>query len=87
MLLLHLNVAFVGAEESDGLDWLTRYKIVKGICEGLNYLHGGMEECIFHLDLKPANILLDENMVPKIADFGLSTRTRTHITRNCKGTE
>jgi serine/threonine protein kinase len=36
---------------------------------GLLYLH---ENRIVHLDLKPANILLDDNMVPKIADFGLS---------------
>ena len=64
------------ADGSSGHDWKARYKIIKGICCGLRYLH---EECrckfsasIIHLDLKPANILLDDNMVPKIADFGLS---------------
>lgn len=76
------------ADESSGLDWCTRYRIIRGTCFGLHYLH---EECksqlnasIIHLDLKPANILLDDNMVPKIADFGLSkildmgkTQTRT----------
>uniref|UniRef100_A0A287JU77 Uncharacterized protein n=1 Tax=Hordeum vulgare subsp. vulgare TaxID=112509 RepID=A0A287JU77_HORVV len=50
-------------------EWGTCYKIIKGICEGLQYLH---ENLIVHLDLKPANILLDNNMSPKIADFGLS---------------
>nr|CAB3493836.1 unnamed protein product [Digitaria exilis] len=57
------------ADASEGLDWLTRYQIIKEICEGLHYLH---QQKIVHLDLKPANILLDHNMVPKIADFGLS---------------
>ncbi|XP_066377026.1 cysteine-rich receptor-like protein kinase 41 isoform X5 [Miscanthus floridulus] len=62
------------SDESSGLDWPSRYKIIKGICCGLHYLH---EECqnnasVIHLDLKPANILLDDNMEPKIADFGLS---------------
>ncbi|KAG2589584.1 hypothetical protein PVAP13_5NG372100 [Panicum virgatum] len=52
-----------------GLEWKTRYRIIKGICEGLHYLHS---EQIVHLDLKPANILLDDHMEPKIADFGLS---------------
>ena len=52
-----------------GLDWSSRFKIIKGICEGLKYLHG---VGVTHLDLKPDNILLDEEMVPKIADFGLS---------------
>lgn len=50
---------------------------------GLNYLHAGLKNPIFHLDLKPANILLDKNMVPKIADFGLSrlfSSTHSHVT-------
>ncbi|KAJ1274385.1 hypothetical protein BS78_05G057900 [Paspalum vaginatum] len=56
-------------DSSQGLEWRTRYQIIKGICKGLHYLH---QQHIVHLDLKPANILLDYNMVPKIADFGLS---------------
>lgn len=55
-------------DASCGLDWIKSYQIIKGICEGLHYLH---QNHIVHLDLKPANILLDDNMVPKIADFGL----------------
>nr|WDY61369.1 WTK6-vWA [Triticum aestivum]WDY61370.1 WTK6-vWA [Triticum aestivum] len=58
--------------ECDGLEWHTRYKIIKGTCEGLKYLHEEFKEPIYHLDLKPDNILLDENMVPKLADFGSS---------------
>ena len=57
------------ADSSRGLDWKTCYQIIKGIWEGLHCLH---RKKIVHLDLKPANILLDCNMVPKIADFGLS---------------
>ncbi|XP_062198301.1 receptor like protein kinase S.2-like [Phragmites australis] len=78
------------SDETCGLDWHIRYKIIKGICEGLNYLHNGSKDNhMYHLDLKPANILLDENMVPKIADFGLSRlfgTTQTHITKNFAGT-
>ncbi|KAG2547033.1 hypothetical protein PVAP13_9KG529060 [Panicum virgatum] len=54
---------------SCGLEWRIRYQIIKGICDALHYLH---EKRIVHADLKPANILLDDNMLPKIADFGLS---------------
>ncbi|EMS58419.1 G-type lectin S-receptor-like serine/threonine-protein kinase SRK [Triticum urartu] len=53
------------------IDWATRFKIIKGICQGLLFLHK-LDIPIIHMDLKPENILLDENMVPKIADFGLS---------------
>lgn len=77
------------ADESSGLDWNTRYSIIRAICEGLKYLHEG-ERPTYHLDLKPGNILLDMNMVPKLADFGLSRIFRenftTRVTPNHYGT-
>lgn len=54
---------------SHGDEWQIRYKMIKGICHGLQYLH---KERIIHLDLKPENVLLDAYMEPKITDFGLS---------------
>ena len=60
------------ADKCNVLDWQTRYKIIKGACEGLKYLHEGFKEPIYHMDLKPDNILLDENMMPKLTGFGLS---------------
>ena len=60
------------ADDFYELGWHVRFKIIKGICEGLKYIHDELEEPIYHLDLKPDNILLDKDMVPKIADFGLS---------------
>jgi len=60
------------SDESTGFNWPIRYRIIKGICEGLKYLREGFEYPIMHFDLKPDNILLDKDMVPKIADFGLS---------------
>ncbi|CAO2143883.1 unnamed protein product, partial [Urochloa humidicola] len=76
-------------DEFGGPDWCTRYNIIKGTCEGLNYLHNGNSKPIYHLDLKPDNILLDENMVPKLADFGMSKMLgvdHTWTTKNCAGT-
>ncbi|KAM3215255.1 hypothetical protein ACQJBY_067310 [Aegilops geniculata] len=57
-------------DELRGLEWNTRYKIIRGICEGLYHLH--KEKQIYHMDMKPDNILVDNDMVPKITDFGLS---------------
>ncbi|PWZ38593.1 G-type lectin S-receptor-like serine/threonine-protein kinase [Zea mays] len=54
------------------LDWPTHFQIIKGIAEGLLYLHKLSGLHIIHGDLKPSNILLDTNMKPKISDFGLS---------------
>ncbi|XP_037438969.1 receptor-like protein kinase ANXUR2 isoform X1 [Triticum dicoccoides] len=56
-------------DASCGLEWRQRYQIIIGICNGLYYLH---QKHIVHLDLKPENILLDDHMMPKITDFGLS---------------
>lgn len=63
---------FTYADASSGLHWNKRWKIIEGISSGLYYLHEQSNPRIIHLDLKPSNILLDENMVPKIADFGIS---------------
>uniref|UniRef100_A0ACD5YMH4 Uncharacterized protein n=1 Tax=Avena sativa TaxID=4498 RepID=A0ACD5YMH4_AVESA len=60
------------SDASTGLNWHTRYKVIEGISYGLQYLHGHSNEPIIHLDLKPANILLDGKMLPKITDFGIS---------------
>ncbi|KAM0870807.1 hypothetical protein ACQ4PT_039791 [Festuca glaucescens] len=77
------------SDESDGLDWHKRYDIIKGTCEGLKYLHEGFKEPIYHLDLKPDNILLDNKMIPKLADFGLSKvfgETKTLVSQRPVGT-
>jgi len=70
--LINIIFSFTTADKFCELDWHTRFKIIKGTCEGLKYIHDDLEEPIYHLDIKPANILLDKEMVPKIADFGLS---------------
>ncbi|XP_078176569.1 rust resistance kinase Lr10-like isoform X2 [Carex rostrata] len=46
--------------------------VATGIAEGIEYLHQGCDQRILHFDIKPHNILLDHNLVPKISDFGLS---------------
>ncbi|CAI9262301.1 unnamed protein product [Lactuca saligna] len=48
------------------------FDVALGIARGLDYLHRGCNTRILHLDIKPHNILLDEDFCPKIADFGLA---------------
>ncbi|CAM0948265.1 unnamed protein product [Alopecurus aequalis] len=57
--------------ESSSILWDTRLKIIKGICEGIHFLHT-LPNPVLHLGLKPQNILLDNYMAPKISDFGFS---------------
>ncbi|KAF8772877.1 hypothetical protein HU200_005268 [Digitaria exilis] len=75
----HLNGSLYEYIKDGSLEWEKCYQIIKGVCEGLQCLH---KERIVHSDLKPANILLDNDMVPKITDFGISRcfdEKQTHV--------
>ncbi|KAG4380711.1 hypothetical protein GLYMA_15G001500v4 [Glycine max] len=54
------------------LEWNVRNKIAVGIAHGLAYLHYDCDPPIVHRDIKPSNILLDSDMEPHIADFGIA---------------
>ena len=69
-----------------------RSKIIKGVAQGLNYLHTKNKPAFVHRDVKPANILLDSDFSAKVGDLGLAHRgpidtTKTHTTtKNIIGT-
>ncbi|XP_054794686.1 LEAF RUST 10 DISEASE-RESISTANCE LOCUS RECEPTOR-LIKE PROTEIN KINASE-like 2.1 isoform X2 [Prosopis cineraria] len=66
-------------ETNPPLSWEKLLQIAGGIARGLEYLHRGCNARILHFDIKPNNILLDENFCPKIADFGLAKLcSKTH---------
>ncbi|KAG6558267.1 hypothetical protein Mapa_000017 [Marchantia paleacea] len=58
--------------ETCQLTWKMRLEIAIGIAEGLVHIHHECVRPIIHLDIKPSNILLDENFVAKVADLGIS---------------
>ncbi|XP_057827805.2 probable LRR receptor-like serine/threonine-protein kinase At1g56140 isoform X1 [Cryptomeria japonica] len=71
------------------LDWPTRYKICLGIARGLAYLHDESLLKIIHRDIKSTNILLDKDLNPKVADFGLARmfdEEGTHVSTRVAGT-
>ncbi|XVF81785.1 hypothetical protein PTKIN_Ptkin15bG0184200 [Pterospermum kingtungense] len=59
-------------EQERGLSWEERLQIALDISQGVQYLHEGAVPPVIHRDLKSANILLDQSMRAKVADFGLS---------------
>ncbi|KAE8706146.1 PR5-like receptor kinase [Hibiscus syriacus] len=60
------------AEESKTiLSWKKMFDISLSVARGIEYLHQGCDMQILHFDIKPLNILLNENFVPKVSNFGL----------------
>uniref|UniRef100_A0A3Q7EQZ7 non-specific serine/threonine protein kinase n=1 Tax=Solanum lycopersicum TaxID=4081 RepID=A0A3Q7EQZ7_SOLLC len=72
------------------LDWMRRLRIAVGAARGLQYLHDLVNPPIIHRDIKSNNILLDDRLNARVADFGLSKllgdSDRGHITTQVKGT-
>ncbi|KAK9281937.1 hypothetical protein L1049_004846 [Liquidambar formosana] len=58
--------------ETPALSWDARMTIVIDVASAIEYLHSEMDSKVFHKDIKSANVLLDQNMVAKLSDFGLS---------------
>lgn len=76
-------------KDVEPLRWEARYKIILGTAEGLTYLHEESKLRIIHRDIKLSNILLDDDLSPKIADFGLARlfpEDKSHISTAIAGT-
>ncbi|XVF54265.1 hypothetical protein PTKIN_Ptkin05aG0166600 [Pterospermum kingtungense] len=67
-----LDKIIFSEENKNSLGWSKMFDIVLGVARGIDYLHQGCDMQILHFDIKPHNILLDENFNPKVADFGLA---------------
>ncbi|TYH75214.1 hypothetical protein ES332_D04G004300v1 [Gossypium tomentosum] len=60
------------SKENCTLSWQKLFEVALGVARGIEYLHKGCQMQILHFDIKSHNILLDENFIPKVSDFGLA---------------
>jgi len=63
---------FISSKKSSNMDQSALYGIALGVARGLEYLHNGCRARIVHFDIKPQNVLLDDNLCLKVSDFGLA---------------
>ncbi|WRX28148.1 Protein kinase domain - like 10 [Theobroma cacao] len=67
-----LDKIIFAEENKTILSWQKMFDIALGVARGIEYLHQGCDMQILHFDIKPHNVLLDENFIPKVSDFGLA---------------
>lgn len=73
------------------LSWDVRFQIAKGIASGLLYIHEEWEQIVVHRDVKPSNVLIDEDMNPRLGDFELArlyereSQSHTTVVMGSKG--
>ncbi|XP_020267941.1 probable receptor-like protein kinase At5g20050 [Asparagus officinalis] len=76
-------------EDGSYLSWASRYQVAIDVAKALSYLHHDCRSRVLHLDVKPQNILLDENFRARVSDFGISRtmdRDESRVVTTVRGT-
>lgn len=86
---MRANYGGGGRQRSGCLSWDLRCRVALDVAKALSYLHHDCRSCILHLDVKPENILIDENFRAIVSDFGLSKlkgREESRVVTTIRGT-